>query len=112
MAKKKKKIEPVCKNCKLYDAKNGWCGIEIIGVPWELEEGINKLHLPVDPSDSCFFGNKFVARDGEVFDLLEDVKQVKAWIEDPVTGEKTDKDGVVKIEYPKDLELKLRNEED
>lgn len=98
---KKKKIEPKCKNCKLFDEQNGLCKVVI------LHEG-EKINLPVEKNDDCFFENEFIAKDGEKFKV--EVNQVKFWVEDPVTGEKTDKDGRVMMEYPKDFFGKKNDE--
>lgn len=45
--------------------------------------------MPVSPTDDCHMDALGIP-----------VQQVRWWVEDPKTGEKTDKDGVVKIEYP------------
>lgn len=74
--------EPKCGNCLLYDRSNQVCGVVI------LVDG-QKQHMPVDPDDNCHMD-----------ELGIPVQQVRWWVEDPTTGEKTDKDGVVKIEYP------------
>ena len=84
-----KKIEKICGNCKLYNPKNKSCSIVI------LFEGERK-NLPVDPEDYCFYEDM----DNE-YGFIEDVKEVKFWVENE-SGEKTDGDGVVKIEYPED----------
>jgi len=91
---KNKPIEPKCKNCRLFDEKNKLCGVVI------LHDG-NRIHLPVDPDDDCFFENEFTAIDekGEEDRFKPEVQQVKWWVEDPETGEKA-KEGIVKIEYP------------
>jgi hypothetical protein len=79
---KKKKVEPKCKNCLLYDAKKGICKVAI------LVDG-EQIHLPVDPEDNCHMN-----------ELGIPVLQVRWWVEDKNTGEPTDNDGIVKIEYP------------
>ena len=81
----KKRVERICGNCQLYNPKAGICSIVV------LLEG-ERQHIPVDPKDDCFF------EEGEG-GFIEDVKQVKFWVENE-KGDKTDKDGVVKIEYP------------
>lgn len=88
---KKKQIERICKNCKLFN--RGFCSVVI------LHEG-ERVKIPVDPKDSCFF-------EGEYFDpttkakenFAADIQQVRFWVEDK-DGEKTDGDGTVKIEFP------------
>lgn len=77
--KKNDEVEKICKNCLLYDIKNKYCTVIV------LHEG-KKINLPTDPGDSCIFED-------------DEVKQVKIWVEDE-KGKKTDKNGVVKIEYP------------
>lgn len=81
---KKKRVERICGNCKLYNAQRGVCSIVV------LFNG-ERHHVPVDPDDSCFY------EEGQGF--IEDVKEVKFWVENE-KGEKTDGNGVVKIEYP------------
>jgi hypothetical protein len=91
------KIEPVCKNCRLYNPSEGLCQVVVL---WEGR----RSHIPVDPGDHCFFENEFVAvghsGERETFVPSEEIKQVRFWVEDPKTGEKTSGDGVVKMEYP------------
>lgn len=74
--------EPKCGNCLLYNRSEQTCGVAI------LMDG-QKYHLPVDPEDKCHMD-----------ELGIQVQQVRWWVEDPKTGEKTDRDGIVKIEYP------------
>lgn len=85
--KRKKRIEPICKNCRLYDAENEMCNVTIL-------IGENKYNLPVFPDDHCHMD-----------ELGIEVKQIRWWTEDPKTGEKTSGEGVVKMEYPEDLDL-------
>ncbi len=89
-----KKIEPKCKNCRLFDEKRKLCSVVI------LHEG-EKLNIPVDKEDSCFFINEFsaISPEGIKETFLPTVQQVKLWVEDPKTGEKTNGNGIVKIEY-------------
>lgn len=100
-AKKKKK--QVCGNCTLYNKEKGTCRIVV------LNEG-QKMYVPVDPQDKCFFGDKFTATnsEGEQEEILpaDEVKQIRMWAEDPKTGKPANK-GIVKIEYPKDLDIKI-----
>ena len=76
----KKKIEPLCKNCLLYDHAKGQCKVAV------LIEG-KEYHLPVFPEDRCHMD-----------ELGIEVEQVRWWVEDE-DGNPTDK-GKVKIEYP------------
>jgi len=90
--KKKKKPEPFCKNCRLFDAKNRACRVVI------LHEG-QRVNLPMDAEDPCFFEEPyFDPKTGETTDFNE-VRQVRFWTEDK-NGKKTNKDGTVKMEYP------------
>jgi hypothetical protein len=93
--KKKKKPEPFCRDCLLFDPKAKMCAVVI------LYNG-EKMRLPVEADDPCFFENEFVAINdkGEQESFKAEVSQVKMWVEDK-HGKKTDKDGTVKIEYPK-----------
>jgi len=77
--------EPRCGNCFLFDKTNETCNVAI------LMDG-EKYHMPVNPEDKCHMD-----------ELGIPVNQVRWWVEDPSTGEKTDKNGVVKIEYPDDF---------
>lgn len=88
-----KNIKKICDNCQLYDPEKGECSVVV------LHEG-EKIFIPVDPKDTCFFENEFIEKDG--YKPIEDVKQVKIWVEDEKTGEKAE-EGIVKIEYPPDF---------
>ena len=79
------KKEPVCGNCLLFNKDDETCGVAI------LLEG-KKYHMPVDPRDKCHMDEIGIP-----------VQQVRWWVEDPQTGEKTDGDGIVKIEYPEEF---------
>lgn len=94
--KKKKKIKPICGNCLLFNGVKLECKIAI------LHEG-KEWHVPVDPEDSCFFEDKFIDKKGKQFSIIDEVKQIRWFVEDPQTGKPTDGDGIVKIEYPEDL---------
>ena len=76
-----KKLEPICKNCLLYNHEKKECKVAI------LIDG-REYHLPVDMNDRCHMD-----------ELGIEVKQVRWWTEDD-KGQKTDGNGVVKIEYP------------
>lgn len=76
------KKEPKCGNCLLFDRSEEVCKVAI------LING-NKFHMPVSPEDRCHMD-----------ELGIPVDQVRWWVEDPKTGEKTNENGVVKIEYP------------
>lgn len=89
---KKKPIEKICKNCKLFNPQNNTCRIIV------LHEG-KKLHIPVDPNDPCFFHDELNTKEEETFIPIDDVKQMRFWVENPLTGEQ-DTQGIVKIEYP------------
>lgn len=72
----------VCGNCLLYRREKGDCGVAV------LMEG-KTLHMPVQPNDRCHMEEMGI-----------EIQQVRWWVEDKDTGEKTEKDGTVKIEYP------------
>jgi hypothetical protein len=75
-------MEPICGNCLLFDRKKEICKVAI------LVEGTT-MHMPVGPKDKCHMD-----------ELGIPVEQVRWWVEDPKTGEPTDGNGTVKIEYP------------
>jgi hypothetical protein len=58
--KRKKEIDRICKNCRLYDEKNGICGVNVM-ISGEAYE------LPVLPNDSCHWERV----DREVEGMLE-----------------------------------------
>lgn len=91
----KKKIDPRCANCKLYDWDHRFCKVVI------LYEG-SRVNVPMDPGDLCLYEEKFIEilPDGKVKEFTPKPEQVRMWVENPVTGKKTKKDGIVKIEYP------------
>jgi hypothetical protein len=95
MTNEKKAIKRICKNCKLFNPVQSQCAVVI------LHNG-QRHHLPVEARDKCFFEREFVALDGEggVEYFTPEIQEVQFWTEDPITGEKTSKDGVVKIKYP------------
>ena len=89
-----KKIEKICRNCKLYNGKKGECAIVV------LHEG-ERHHLPVLAEDPCFFeGQYFDPTTNTKEDFVDEIKEVKFWVENE-KGEKIDGNGIVKIEYPK-----------
>ena len=94
MARKRKKIvQKICKNCKLFDPNTSTCAVVV------LHEG-ERLHLPVGERDACFFEGEFFSEKTKTIEkFTEDIQEVKFWVEDK-DGKKTDKDGTVKIEYP------------
>jgi hypothetical protein len=75
-------MEKRCGNCLLYRKEKEDCGVAVV------VEG-DVMHLPVSPKDKC-----------HMEELGIEINQVRWWVEDKDTGEKTDRDGVVKIEYP------------
>lgn len=97
MSKKKKekqpKIEKICKNCKLFDPKNCVCHVVLI------HEG-RRVKIPVDGHDSCFYeGEYFDPTTKTMENFADEIQEVRFWVEDD-KGQKTDKDGTVKIQYP------------
>jgi hypothetical protein len=91
----KRKLKPICRNCVLFDRSSKTCKVVI------LSEG-ERIHIPVDGNDACFFNNKFTAINdkGEQDSFEPIIDQVRWWVEDPHTGEQISGNGVVKIEYP------------
>lgn len=89
---KKKKVEPLCKNCRLYDAHRGECRVVIL-------LGGRRVNLPVDPNDRCFFEQTYTDPKTGQKETFNEVKQVRFWVEDE-KGQPTDGNGKVKIEYP------------
>ena len=79
------KNKPKCKNCRLFDKKNSSCKVSI------LIDG-KKYNMPVDPEDNC-----------HRLELDIPIEQVRWWVEDPESGEQTNKNGIVKIEYPENF---------
>jgi hypothetical protein len=80
----KKNIEKICNNCLLFDRAKGQCKVGV------LVDGA-EYHLPVFPSDKCHFD-----------EIGIEIKQVRWWVEDE-NGNPTEKDGIVKFEYPSDF---------
>jgi hypothetical protein len=81
----KKSKTPKCKNCYLFDKQNSMCKISI------LIDG-KKYNMPVEENDDC-----------HMIEFNVPVEQVRWWVEDPQSGEKTNKNGIVKIEYPENF---------
>ena len=77
-----RKPKPKCGNCLLYRREKGDCGVSVI------VDG-SVMHLPVSPKDDC-----------HMEELGIEVNQVRWWVEEKETGKQTDKEGIVKIEYP------------
>jgi hypothetical protein len=80
--KTEKSTEKICGNCRLYNNEKNECKVAI------LVEG-KEYHMPVFPKDSC-----------HLEELKIPIEQVRWWVEDE-KGNPTDKNGTVKIEYPK-----------
>lgn len=93
MFNKKKEIARICKNCKLFNPAKSECSVVI------LHEG-KRLHLPVVATESCFFEEEYFDPSTKAMeDFADEIKQVKFWVEDE-KGNKTDGNGIVKMEYP------------
>lgn len=88
----KKNIERICRNCKLYDPGQGHCAVVI------LHEG-QRVHLPVDPKDSCFFEQQYFDPTTKAVEDFNEIQEVQFWTEDP-NGQKTSGNGTVKVRYP------------
>jgi hypothetical protein len=89
---RKKYIEPICSNCRLFDPHNSICKVVI------LHEG-QKINLPVEANDPCFFEQTYFDPSSQREENFNEIKQVRFWVEGK-DGKKTDKNGVVKCEYP------------
>ena len=50
--KKHKCIERICVNCRLFDSGLKHCSVVV------LHES-QKVHIPVDPTDTCFFEQEY-----------------------------------------------------
>ena len=85
-------IERICKNCLLFNPQKSECSVVI------LHDG-KRIKLPVDEKDPCFFEQEYIDPITGQKDNFNDIQQVKFWVENPNTGEKTDH-GIVKMEYP------------
>lgn len=86
-----KKIEPICKNCLLYNHEKKECKVAV------LIDGVEH-HLPVDKNDRCHMD-----------ELGIEVQQVRWWTEDK-EGNPTKENGIVKIEYPQNFFGKQENQ--
>ena len=80
----KKKIEPICKNCLLYNSEKKECKVAILASGKE-------YHMPVELNDRCHMD-----------ELGIEVQQVRWWTEDK-NGKPVHGNGVVKIEYPENF---------
>ncbi len=96
MSKKKKPIERICKNCKLFNPVTSECAVVVV------HEG-RRLKLPVIAEEPCFFeGTYFDPTTKEDEDFAGDINELKFWVEDE-DGNKTNKNGKVKMEIPEHL---------
>jgi hypothetical protein len=97
--KKKKPIERICGNCRMFNYRQSRCNVALLYAGKE-------FHLPVDPHDDCFFESEFIPLNEKHPDVVEPVgehlEEVRFWCENPITGEQT-REGQVKIEYPEDF---------
>ena len=98
---KKKKLKPICGNCRLFNEKTKRCSVVV------LFEG-QKINIPVDAEDACFFNTEFIAKDDK---FKVEINEIKIWTEDPKTGEKSE-NGIVKIEYPEELDIHSLKEDE
>ncbi len=90
---KNQSIKKICGNCKLFDAGKSQCSIVV------LHEG-ERVRIPVEANDACFFEEEYFDPTTKALEnFVEDLKEVKFWVENE-KGEKTNENGVVKIEYP------------
>lgn len=100
---KKKSIERICGNCKLYDPGQCHCAVVIIADElMERELGIQngtRWHMPVDSKDKCVYEEKYFNPTTKATEDFNEIKEVKFWVENE-RGQKTDGRGTVKIQYP------------
>ena len=91
--KDKSIIKKICGNCKLFDESKNQCCVVV------LHEG-QRIKIPVSAEDDCFFEKDYFDPTTKAMEKFsEEIKQVKFWVENE-NGEKTNQNGVVKIEYP------------
>lgn len=93
---KKKTVERICGNCRIFNVKDKRCGVVI------LHEG-EKVNIPVDAEDSCFFEEEYFDPITGKNENFNEIKEVKMWTEDK-DGKKSDQ-GIVKVEMPEELEI-------
>ena len=91
---RKKKIEPICGNCRLFNKEARCCSVIV------LHEG-EKINIPVDAIDPCFFEEQYFDPITGRVENFNDIKEIKIWTEDE-NGKKSDK-GVVKMQVPNEL---------
>lgn len=101
--KKKKNIEKVCNNCRLFDSNNKLCKVVV------LHEG-QKINIPVDPSDSCFFEQDYFDPITNIKSDFNEIREIKVWVENE-KGEKADH-GTVKVEIPNEIETIISKDVD
>lgn len=89
----KKKIKPICGNCRLYNREESTCRVVI------LHEG-ERVNIPVEPKDSCFFEQTYFDPITGKKEDFNEIQQVRFWVEGK-DGKPTDGNGTVKMEYPK-----------
>lgn len=88
-----KSIKKICGNCKLFDANKNQCSVVI------LHEG-ERVKIPVGVNDDCFFEEEYFDPTTKAIESFsKDLREVKFWVENE-KGEKTNGNGIVKIEYP------------
>lgn len=81
-------MDRICKNCRLFDHHSRTCAVRLVNGTEVIRD------VPVDPYDTCLW---------EDMGLAEFIREVRFWVEDPTTGEKTDGNGQVKIQYPSEF---------
>lgn len=89
---KKKEIERICRNCKLYNPAKGVCSVLV------LLDG-ERINVPMDPGDPCLYEQEYFDPETKSVETLNEIQEVKFWVEDE-KGRKTNKNGTVKFEYP------------
>lgn len=87
-------MERICKNCRLFDGPTSTCSVRILAAGQTLRD------IPVDPKDSCLW---------EKLGVADHIKDVRFRVIDPVTGQPTNGNGKVVIEYDKDFFGKIKS---
>ena len=92
---KKKPVERICKNCRLFNPVEQLCMVAI------LHEG-EKIHLPVLPQDTCFFEQEYFNPITNEKEDFNHINEIKFWVENE-KGEKIDGKGKIVMEAPESL---------
>lgn len=86
--KRKKEIEHICGNCRLFDGTTSTCSVRLLVM------GETFRDVPVGTKDQCLW---------EELGLADEIKEVRFKTIDPMTGEGTNGYGKVVMECDKDF---------